>query len=61
MLAAKRKKVKQTVLVVDDSPIIRRQVRELFLSNNFDLCEEAEDGLEALQVARTCRPDVILR
>jgi len=60
MLGAKRGSAKRTVLVVDDNPIIRAQIRELFLSDSFDLVEEAEDGLQALQVARDCQPDVII-
>jgi two-component system response regulator EvgA len=59
-MQAATKKVKKTVLIVDDSPVIRQEVRELFLSNNFDLCEEAENGMQALQVARDCNPDVII-
>ena len=37
MQAATKKEVKKTVLIVDDSAIIRNKVRELFLSNSFDL------------------------
>jgi two-component system response regulator EvgA len=60
MPAAKTKKVKKTVLVVDDNPVIRQMVRDLFLSHSFDLCAEAENGLEALEVARDCKPDLII-
>jgi two-component system response regulator EvgA len=60
MLAARKKKAKKTVLIVDDNPIVREQLRALFLSDSFEQCEEAEDGLQAIQVARDSKPDVII-
>jgi DNA-binding NarL/FixJ family response regulator len=60
MQAGTKKAVKKTVLIVDDSPFIRIQVRELFLSDSFDLCAEAENGLQAIQIAQDCKPDVII-
>jgi CheY-like chemotaxis protein len=47
------------VLIVDDEPLTRRLVREMLELGDFDL-EEAADGPEALERARTRSPDVIV-
>jgi CheY-like chemotaxis protein len=49
---------KKKVLVVDDDPSHRQRVRELLLKNHVVL--EAEDGQEAMNVARNQHPDLIL-
>jgi CheY-like chemotaxis protein len=49
---------KKKVLVVDDDPSHRQRVRELLLKNHVVL--EAEDGQEAINVARSQHPDLIL-
>jgi DNA-binding NarL/FixJ family response regulator len=58
--ATKRQTALRTVLVVDDSAAIRSQVRQLFLSDGFTVCSEAENGREAIEVARDCNPDIII-
>jgi CheY-like chemotaxis protein len=49
---------KKKVLIVDDEPNVRRLSRTI-LSKNFDVVE-AEDGKQALEIANTQQPDVIL-
>ncbi|MHA2069402.1 MAG: response regulator [Candidatus Thorarchaeota archaeon] len=49
---------KTKVLVVDDDPSHRQRVRELLLKNYVVL--EAEDGQQAINVARSQQPDLIL-
>jgi CheY-like chemotaxis protein len=49
---------KKKVLIVDDEPHVRRLSRTI-LSKNFDVVE-AEDGKQALEIANTQQPDVIL-
>ena len=49
---------KKKVLVVDDEPNVRRLLRNI-LSKNFDILE-AEDGSQAITVAKTQQPNVIL-
>jgi CheY-like chemotaxis protein len=49
----------KTVLVVDDSPAIRKRLAAAFLSDGFKTCAEANDGREAIELARQIKPDVI--
>ena len=49
---------KKKVLIVDDEPNVRRLSR-IILSKKFDVCE-AEDGKQAIDMAHTQKPDVIL-
>ncbi|MGE3142069.1 MAG: PleD family two-component system response regulator [Hyphomonadaceae bacterium] len=46
-------------LVVDDSRVIRKVARRILEDMRFD-CDEAGDGLEALQACRRAMPDAIL-
>jgi len=55
----KKRGVGKTVLVVDDSPMIRKLLAAAFLSDGFKTCAEAENGKEAIEVAKQIKPDVI--
>jgi DNA-binding NarL/FixJ family response regulator len=47
------------VLVADDSELMRRQVRTILESEaDMEVCAEAADGREALQMLEECHPDV---
>ena len=49
------------VLVVDDHAPWRQHLHSLLLgATGWEICGEASDGGEAIQQAKTCRPDVIL-
>jgi PAS domain S-box-containing protein len=49
------------ILIVDDTEAVRRGIRSLLtLRTDWLVCGEAVDGLEALEKARSLRPDVIL-
>ena len=48
----------KTVLVVDDSPLVRRTVCSALLSDGFDVCGEANDGQEAIELTR--KSDLII-
>ncbi len=49
-----------TVLTVDDDPIVRADLRLVLEDAGFDVCEDARDGVEAVELARIHRPDVIV-
>jgi CheY-like chemotaxis protein len=51
-------KKKVLVLIVDDEPNVRRLSRTI-LGKNFDVLE-AEDGRQAIEIANTQKPDIIL-
>jgi DNA-binding NarL/FixJ family response regulator len=51
----------RSVLVVDDNPVVRKALRELFTrEGDFDVCGEAGDGREAVEIARHLHPDLIV-
>jgi DNA-binding NarL/FixJ family response regulator len=48
-------------LIADDQEFIRQALCHLFTSQeNFDVCGEAEDGREAVEMAQVLHPDLIL-
>ena len=48
------------ILVADDSEHVRRVVHSYLSERDFDVCGEAVDGEDAIEKARTLRPDLIL-
>jgi DNA-binding NarL/FixJ family response regulator len=49
------------VLLVDDHEVVRRGTRELLdRAEGIDVIGEAQDGIEAIELARRLRPDVVL-
>ncbi|MFG1609980.1 response regulator [Actinoplanes sp. NPDC049265] len=49
------------LLIVDDHPVVRDGLRGMFAGDDrFEVVGEAGDGREALAVARSVRPDVVL-
>lgn len=49
------------VLIVDDHEITRRTIRSFLISYpEWQICGEAVDGVEAVEKAKSLRPDVIL-
>jgi CheY-like chemotaxis protein len=49
----------QKILIVDDSRMIRMQIRDMLPKGNFEVLE-AQDGLEALDIISENRPNLIL-
>lgn len=47
-------------LIVDDEPLLRRQVREALASFGFDQFVEAENGQQAVELARSEKPLLIV-
>jgi YesN/AraC family two-component response regulator len=49
------------VLVADDNPMIRKMLCQLFeVEEDYDICAEAENGQEAIDLALKHRPDLII-
>jgi response regulator NasT len=48
------------ILVAEDETIIRMDLRSLLESAGFDVCAEARDGVEAVELARTEQPDLAI-
>ena len=54
-------RAKRRVLIVDDSPQVRQELRTLLpLAGDIEIVGEAADGLEAIQMAEALQPQVIL-
>jgi len=51
----------KTILVADDNPTIREMLCKLFESEkDYDICGEASNGQEAIDLAFKCRPHLII-
>ena len=51
----------KSVLIADDQEVIRRMLCFLFASqDDFDVCGEAENGQEAVEMAQLLHPDLIM-
>lgn len=48
------------ILIVDDHALIREGIAEIIAGNNWEVCSQASNGPEALDQARTLRPDLVL-
>ena len=48
-----------TVLAVDDDPLVRADLRVVFEEAGFEVWS-AGDGIEAVELARECRPDAVV-
>jgi len=48
------------LLIVDDNPSIRYLIRFLLENQGYEICGEAEDGLQAIDSAKQLKPDLIL-
>lgn len=50
----------RTILVADDSAIVRRTLCRALVSDGFEVCGEANDGTEAVELAGKLSPDLII-
>src|SRR5439155_16122977 len=51
----------KSILIVDDSPLIRRSLRTLFEQHReWVICGEAENGCEGIDKAQILHPDLIV-
>lgn len=48
------------VLTVEDNPIVSADLRLILEEHGFDVCADARNGVEAVELARQHRPDLIL-
>ncbi len=46
------------ILIAEDETIIRLDLRELLEQAGFEVCAEAKDGMEAVELARSEQPDL---
>ena len=48
----------QRVLIVDDSPIMRQILVNIFTTHKFTIAGEAADGIEAVEMYEALKPDL---
>lgn len=48
------------IVIVDDEPITRLDIRDILTEADFEVCGEAADGFEAIEVCRRENPDLVL-
>ena len=46
------------ILIAEDETIIRLDLKQLLEDAGFEVCAEAKDGVEAVELARSVRPDL---
>ena len=49
-----------TILTVEDDAIVRADLRVVLEEAGFEVCADARDGEEAVDLARRHRPDLVL-
>jgi DNA-binding NarL/FixJ family response regulator len=49
-----------SVLLADDSKLVRETLRSLLVEEGFDVCADAPDGEQAVEMAKKLRPDVVV-
>lgn len=47
------------IMIVDDSRIFRKMLKAVFIENGHEVIGEAGNGQEALELLKTCTPDII--
>lgn len=49
----------KSVLIVDDSPVMRNMLAKFFTDNGFNVVGMAEDGIEAIELFQKLNPDLM--
>jgi two-component system chemotaxis response regulator CheY len=49
----------KTVLIVDDIAFVRKTLSDLFMQANYQVVGEATNGIEAVNLYTTLRPDIV--
>jgi CheY-like chemotaxis protein len=57
---SKKRRLGKTALVADDNALVRTVLVAAFLSGGFKTCGEAENGEQAIRIAKHIKPDVIV-
>lgn len=52
--------MKSRIVIVDDEPIIRLDVKEMLLAAGYDIVGEASDGFEAIRICDELKPDLVI-
>lgn len=47
------------ILVVDDAAFMRMMIRDILSKNGFEVCGEANDGVQAIEKFKDLKPDLV--
>ena len=48
------------IVIVDDEPITRLDIRDIVIEAGYEVVGEAADGFEAIEVCKITQPDLVL-
>ncbi|MCK5289133.1 MAG: response regulator [Candidatus Omnitrophica bacterium] len=51
--------MKKKILIVDDSPFMRRMLRDILEKEGYEVCGEAQNGKEAIDKYQELKPDIV--
>lgn len=52
--------MEQTIIIADDEPITRMDLREILTDSGYKVVGEASDGFDAIELCKTKKPDLVL-
>ncbi len=52
--------MKKTVVIADDEPITRMDIRDILEAEGYNVVGEASDGFDAIELCRKYSPDLVL-
>jgi|SRR5699024_1273202 len=47
------------ILIVDDAAFMRMMIKDILVKNNFEVVGEAQDGVEAVEMYKDLKPDLV--
>src|SRR3990167_6144779 len=53
-------KTKTKILIADDEPLIRQDIKEILIEAGYDVVAEGKDGYHALELAKSTLPDLMV-
>ena len=48
------------ILIADDSPLARKTLQDLLQTHGWEVCGQADNGLDAVRMAEELKPDVVI-
>lgn len=52
--------MKKNIIIVDDEPIIRMDIRDILEENGYNVVAEASDGFSAVELCKNLKPDLVI-
>lgn len=49
----------QRILIVDDAAFMRMMIKDILRKNDFEVCGEAQDGIQAIERYKELKPDLV--